>query len=173
MRGAWRVGMNSVFFGLKRAYYATVYPTRAPLAPIGMSMARYDMLTAIGRYPKILQSKLRTVLGVVAATICKMLKALEKLGYVSRSVDKDKRQRVVEITERGRLALFTSDGLMDNHPDGFMQGTPFLDIPGADRRFYELFYWDVNFIGYYEESLRMEKDLGMAFGPYRMWHPDD
>ena len=166
--------MNSVFFGLKRAYYGAFYATRKPLAEIGMSSARYDMLCAIRKYPRILQRDLRRVLGVVAATVCKMLKALEALGYVTRLVASDRRTRVVLITPIGKWAIRKSDDLMKYEGDGYLQGTPFVEIErAADARWYQLFNWDVDLLWYDEESDRMVRDLGMEFGPHPKWHPED
>jgi DNA-binding MarR family transcriptional regulator len=166
--------MNSVFFGLKRAYYGTLRPTRKPLSGIGMSSARYDMLCAIRRHGKLRQRLLRVVLGVVGATISKMLKSLEKLGFVTRDVaEDDRRHRVVRLTPKGEWAILESENRMAKHEDGFMQGTPFLDIPGADGFFYRLFNWDVKFLWYDGETDRMARELGLAFGPHAKWHPDD
>jgi DNA-binding MarR family transcriptional regulator len=163
--------MNAVFFGLKRAYYGTLRAPRKPLREIDMSSARYDMLTAIVRYPKILQRDLRRVLGVVPATVCKMLCALEDLGYVERREARDRRQRIVEITPKGRWAIRESDRLMFERE--FLQDTPFVHIPGADGRFWQTHYWDINWVWFVEETARMQNELGMSFGPYPPWHPQD
>ena len=97
--------MHSVFFGLKRAFHSTLRLTREPLAKMGLSAARFDLLFALhatGKYGA-LQSQLRRTLGVCASVVSRMLKALELLGYVKRvRVRGDTRQRLVTLTNKGR-----------------------------------------------------------------------
>jgi DNA-binding MarR family transcriptional regulator len=99
-------GMHTVFFGLKRAYYATLGLT---LRKMGLTAARFDMLYAIhqkGKYSSW-QSELRRKLGVCASVVCRMLQALEAIGYVERSrIIRDKRQRRITLTSRGERAFY-------------------------------------------------------------------
>jgi DNA-binding MarR family transcriptional regulator len=100
--------MHPVFFGLKRAYYATLGLTRRTLRRMGLTSARMDMLYVIhkkGRYPT-LQSQLWRTLGVCPSVVCRMLKRLEAIGYVRRDVvPNDTRKREVRLTSKGRSRI--------------------------------------------------------------------
>jgi DNA-binding MarR family transcriptional regulator len=98
--------MNAIAFGTKRAFHGFLRITRKPLATLGLTAARFDLmhtlLDARGTfsYP-VRQDVLRRELGVTAGVVSRMLAALEKLGLVSRRRALDRRKRVVELTERG------------------------------------------------------------------------
>ena len=103
-----QLGMHPVFFGLKRAYYATLGLTRRTLRKMGLTAARMDMLYVIhkrGRYPTQ-QGALRRTLGVCPSVVSRMLKRLEEMGYVERDVvTNDTRKRTVTLTTRGRARI--------------------------------------------------------------------
>jgi DNA-binding MarR family transcriptional regulator len=100
--------MHVVIFGLKRAHHGTLRITRRPLAKLGLTAARFDLLYAVllRRRRGIVQSTLRRVLGVCRATVSRMLLSLEALGLVRRKVlEDDRRKRLVELTNRGRFRI--------------------------------------------------------------------
>jgi DNA-binding MarR family transcriptional regulator len=96
--------MHELFFGLKRAFHGTLRMTRTALASLGLTPARFDMLyIVLQEGSTMLQRDLQRALGVVAATVSRMLKSLEKLGFVERTVmEEDHRRRVVVLTKAGR-----------------------------------------------------------------------
>ena len=100
--------MHPVFFGLKRAYYATLGLTRRTLRKMGLTAARMDMLYVIhkkGRYPTR-QSQLWRTLGVCPSVVSRMLKRLEAMGYVQRDlVHNDRRKRTITLTTKGRARI--------------------------------------------------------------------
>jgi|SRR5580692_10026409 DNA-binding MarR family transcriptional regulator len=100
--------MHPVFFGLKRAYYATLGLTRRTLRKMGLTAARMDMLYVIhkrGRYPTK-QGALWRTLGVCPSVVSRMLKRLEAVGYVRRDVvTNDTRCRMVTLTTKGRACI--------------------------------------------------------------------
>jgi len=100
--------MHAVMFGCKRAYYATLRLTRRKLRKMGLTAARFDLLYAIharGEWAPI-QRDLRRSLGVCASVVSRMVKSLEKLGYVRRArAHYDRRQRVVSLTDCGRARI--------------------------------------------------------------------
>ena len=79
--------MNVIFFGLKRAYHGTLRVTREALAKLGLTPARFDLLYIVAKEGgTLLQRELQRALGVVAATVSRMLTSLEELGLVEREV---------------------------------------------------------------------------------------
>src|SRR5580700_8740384 len=103
--------MNAQFFGLKRAFHATLRITRPLLAKLGLTAARFDLLYALphGRHRSqrtMRQRDLRVQLGVSRPTVSRMLASLEERGLVRRTCDDfDRRQRVVALTPRGDVLI--------------------------------------------------------------------
>ena len=99
--------MHAIFFGLKRAHHSTLRLTRAVLAKMGLTAARFDLLYAVNEYRNGLpQSGLRKQLGVSRQTISRMLASLEQLGLLKRSADwLDRRKKRVQLTTRGRWRI--------------------------------------------------------------------
>ena len=163
--------MNVIFFGCKRAYHACLRLTRRSLTRLGLTAARFDMLTAIRRHPYgVVQSKLREMLGVSAATISRMLGSLEELGLVRRRrTDNDQRQRHVTLTNLGEsrmrrattvligsgvVQLAFDSALTDGH--GYSETLTFLATDEADTVLTHL-----------RQGFR---DVATLYYP---WHPDD
>ena len=108
--------MNAIAFGTKRAFHGFLRASRKPLAFMGLTAARFDMLAALYRKPGpwassrdgMLQSDLRRELGVTAPVVTRMLQALRALGWVTRSrIESDRRQWWITLTTQG-LARFKS-----------------------------------------------------------------
>ena len=106
-----RAGMNAHFFSTKRAFHGILRVTRKPLASLGLTAARYDMMhellcgfgtkTILGKMTR--QSDLRRQLGVTKSVASRMLTSLETLGWVRRLRPRfgDQRQREIVLTELG------------------------------------------------------------------------
>ena len=97
--------MDAVFFGFKRAHHSVLRLGRPYFKALGLTAARFDMLFAIRAFGvrRMPQRELERVLGVTHPTVSRMLKSLEELGYVRRTVSRrDRRCMVVELTRRGR-----------------------------------------------------------------------
>jgi DNA-binding MarR family transcriptional regulator len=100
--------MNAMFFGAKRAYHGTLRICRKPLRSLGLTAARYDMLYVLMQ-GTVLQSGVRQKLGVCRSVVSRMLRSLEELGWVTRTVKrKDTRQRRVQLTEAGLRCIRTA-----------------------------------------------------------------
>ncbi|HEX5223907.1 MAG TPA: MarR family transcriptional regulator [Solirubrobacteraceae bacterium] len=106
--------MNAIAFGTKRAFHGFLKVTRKPLAAMGLTAARFDMLSALldsrpEGWPELgmRQSALRRVLGVSAPVVTRMLQRLEALGLVTRERVRygDRRQRVVNLTTAGERCI--------------------------------------------------------------------
>jgi DNA-binding MarR family transcriptional regulator len=73
-------------------------------APYGLTPARFDMLRIVLVHEEhgVLQSRIRALLGVSGATVSRMLKALEALGFVTRkALAADRRNLLVALTGSG------------------------------------------------------------------------
>jgi DNA-binding MarR family transcriptional regulator len=104
LRATWGP-MHEIFFSLKRAHHGVLALGRGLLKRFkGFTPARFDMLYAIqthGPYG-LRQSQLRSLLGVTAPTVSRMLRSLEELGLlVRRRCSTDARQRIVLLTHEG------------------------------------------------------------------------
>jgi DNA-binding MarR family transcriptional regulator len=100
--------MHAVFFGLKRAYYATLGLTRRTLKKMGLTAARMDLMYLVNKTRRgpTPQSALWRTLGVVPSVVSRMLKRLEELDYVKRTVNPyDKRELLVTLTIKGRARI--------------------------------------------------------------------
>src|SRR5436309_4765514 len=106
MAGALLAHMHALMFRLKRAFHRSLAHVRPLIAEFGLTPARFDMMKTIRDASSggfIFQSYIRRALGVSAATVSRMLKSLEELGFVVRRPHScDKREREVAFTEEGR-----------------------------------------------------------------------
>jgi DNA-binding MarR family transcriptional regulator len=113
--------MNAITFGTKRAFHGFLRVTRKPLASIGLTAARFDLLWALltarraeWQSDGVWQSKLRKRLGVTAPVVTRMLQALEAIGLVGRAREEceDRRQVRVWLTDAGRRCILEAQSVM-------------------------------------------------------------
>lgn len=104
--------MNYLTFALKRAHHVTLKLLRPVAAKHDLTPARFDLLNVLlvrNNKPKIMpyQASIARALGVTRSTICKMVVALEKAGFVTRVLAMwgDRRCRRVKLTPYGRRCL--------------------------------------------------------------------
>ncbi len=96
--------MHQIFFSVKRVHLRIVEMSKKLVAEYELTPARFDMLRIVdAHWPHpVLQSKLKELLGVSAATVSRMLISLEKLGFVERTESPiDARNLLVSLTEFG------------------------------------------------------------------------
>lgn len=99
--------MDDVLFGVKRAHLAANWWALLRLREFGVTPARFDLMRMIyGRDFRRVQSELRRQLGVARATISRMLRSLERLGWITREVNAyDRRTRDCVLTYEGRRVV--------------------------------------------------------------------
>ena len=103
--------MHYVPFALKRAHHVTLKMLRPIAARHDLTPARFDLLNTLflrDGGPRVFpqQNHIAKALGLCRTTICKMVAALEKAGFVVREVDYyDRRCRRVKLTCYGRRCL--------------------------------------------------------------------
>ena len=107
MRCEKRRRMDDVFFGVKRAHLAVSRWALLRLREFGVTPARFDLMRMIyERHFRWSQKELRYALGVARATISRMVRALEKLGWITREVNPfDRRTRDCVLTYEGRRVV--------------------------------------------------------------------
>ncbi len=102
--------MHQLPFAFKRAHHATLKLLHPIAARNGLTPARFDLLYVLnaksgwgGPY----QFHIAQLLGVCRSTICKMVRAMEKIGLVERrrEIIFDGRRRRVIITPKGRCCI--------------------------------------------------------------------
>ena len=110
--------MHAIAFGSKRVFHGFVRVTRKPLAAIGLTAARFDLLSALAG-PRLVrlgakaQCELVRALGVSPPVVSRMLKALEELGLVKRfRMDEDRRFNLVFFTDKGFALLCEARGIV-------------------------------------------------------------
>ena len=100
--------MHPLFFGMKRAYYASLGLTRRTLRRMGLTAARVDLLYVIHKSWRGIahQRQLWRKLGVCPSVVSRMLKRLEAIGYVRRTVIPGSvRRKQVTLTTKGRATI--------------------------------------------------------------------
>jgi DNA-binding MarR family transcriptional regulator len=96
--------MDAVMFEMKAAHLAVQRVGRRLLRPHGLTVARFDLMNALGE-KGMRQSDLWKRLNVVRSVICEMVRSLMELGWVERVRAKDTRTWLVMLTRQGR-AIF-------------------------------------------------------------------
>ena len=105
--------MHALFFGLKRAYWASIAKSRKPLRERwpGLTAARFDLMHAVREHDGkvILQSRLVRVLGVCRPVVTRMLKTLVQLGWVTRTKSSvDRRTYDIALTDTGKELIVSA-----------------------------------------------------------------
>jgi DNA-binding MarR family transcriptional regulator len=97
--------MHAVAFAIKRAHLRTLAISRRCVRGLGLTPARYDMLSALAHRHAFTQRELWRLFHVSRATVSRMLGALEDLGLVVRTRRPGHPSRVVALTPKGWEAI--------------------------------------------------------------------
>jgi DNA-binding MarR family transcriptional regulator len=165
--------MNTIFFGLKRAFQGTLRVSRSALGACGLTAARFDLLYALYKRPLGAETQ-RTItreLGVSRSTVSRMLGSLEALGIVARRhVSGDRRQRWVALTDAGRSRIGRAVFRL------YRSGSAQLAVDSAlgGERWYD-YESDCFFaMGALNDMLNRVRRAFADFATlYYRWHPDD
>lgn len=96
--------MHAMFFAVKAANLRSMSFQRRVARGLGITPARFDLLWAVkGSGGK--QDALARCLAVSRSNVGRMVRALERLGWVTRRRDVDRRKRVISLTERATELL--------------------------------------------------------------------
>jgi DNA-binding MarR family transcriptional regulator len=127
--------MHQMFFGVKRVHLLNLRLSRLLLRDFwefdSVTPARFDMLRIVHVYDvegvSVAQGSIRELLGVSGATVSRMLKALEGLGYIVRERKKWRPGLHVSFTDSGRalvkrlMARCIEDASIDAELDEMME----------------------------------------------------
>jgi DNA-binding MarR family transcriptional regulator len=78
------------------------------LAPTGLSVTQYTILSMLRHVGPMSMSELSHRLGMDRTTLTRTLRPLESMGHLTNSAEADRRQRRIALTEEGRVALRTA-----------------------------------------------------------------
>jgi DNA-binding MarR family transcriptional regulator len=113
--------VNAITFGTKRAFHGFLRVTRRQLADLGLTAARFDLLSVLVSCRRgdlctagVRQSVIRRMLGVTAPVVTRMVRALVALGLVERWREQfgDRRQVRVGLTEAGGRCILKARKVM-------------------------------------------------------------
>ncbi len=92
-----------MFFQIKRVHLSLLAVSRLLLTDMELTPARFDMMRIIELHEDgVAQQKIMDLLGVSGATVSRMLKSLEELGFVERQrMPQDRRRVLVKTTRLG------------------------------------------------------------------------
>ncbi len=75
------------------------------LAPTGLSVTQYTILSMLRHVGAMSMSELSHRLGMDRTTLTRTLRPLESMGHLSNTPEADRRQRRITLTEEGKVAL--------------------------------------------------------------------
>ncbi|HEX7604000.1 MAG TPA: MarR family winged helix-turn-helix transcriptional regulator [Polyangiaceae bacterium] len=166
--------MHVLYFGLKRAFQATLKVNRPLLDRHGITPARFDLLYCIHqtRLDKVRQSTVRKALGVARPTVSRMVGSLVELGLLERGVDyDDARQKRLALSVAGRkivrrvLRKFMQSDVVDRC---VRRAFSYPNAPPSRRR------TNIGLIERLDDTLeRFRRCFGDFATLEYPWHPDD
>ena len=162
--------MNAIYFGLKRAFQSTLRITRPRLELFGLTAARFDLLNCLRGSGWMQQRHFRRLLGVTAQTISRMLRSLERLGLIVRQRSSgDRRQLIVELTEKGRTRLWrANESILINGPVRLA-----FDIALGRERWFDDLTCLIETENLQSMLIRIRHTFGDVADLQYPWHPDD
>jgi DNA-binding MarR family transcriptional regulator len=176
MAGALAVAMNAIAFGTKRAFQGFLRVTRKPLGGLGLTAARFDLLSLLlsaGRgdifVSGVLQSEIRRMLGVTAPVVTRLVRALQGLGLVKRWRDYwDRRQVRVALTRAGERCIRRAQRVMLPH----VRRVVYRAICFGQHRSVNARFLHMSRLEAYLDGLRQRfRDKARLYYPWG--HPDD
>ena len=169
--------VNAITFGTKRAFHGFLRVTRKQLAEMGLTAARFDLLSVLVKCRPgelcadgVRQSEIRRMLGVTAPVVTRMVRALVGLGLVERWREQfgDRRQVRVGLTEAGERCILKARKVMLPAVSRMVyRAICFGEHRSADARFVHMDSLE-SYLG------RLRGRFGDTAGLYYPWgHPDD
>lgn len=92
-------------FNLRRAARTAGRFYDAALAPLGLRNTQFSALAALSQMGPTPISQLAEVMAMERTTLTRNLKPLERDGLVELSVGADRRQRIIQLTRKGKTTF--------------------------------------------------------------------
>jgi DNA-binding MarR family transcriptional regulator len=92
-------------FNLRRAARSAGRFYDAALAPLGLRNTQFSALAALSQMGPTPISQLAEVMAMERTTLTRNLKPLERDGLVELSVGADRRQRIIQLTRKGKATF--------------------------------------------------------------------
>lgn len=99
------IGRTCACYNLRRAARATTRLYEDYLRPIGLKATQFSILMAAHLRSPIALTKLADLTVTERTTLTRNLNILEKKGFLKIETGRDRRERLVTITEQGRETL--------------------------------------------------------------------
>ena len=162
--------MHEMFFTLRRGFHTSNQFLCRMLQPFGITPARLDLLHAIDDLKvRPRQTWLAKWFGVTAATMSKLVRALEGLGLVERARDPaDARAFRISLTQRGLRLL--------RRVRREIQGSGAAEFAAMSAVAWTWWDGDQAFLQMeaFDGALhRIRRQFGDIAGFHYPWHPDD
>ena len=90
---------------LRRAARAVTRLYNGKLQPDGIEITQFTLLMTLDRTGEITQGRLGEILALDSTSLTRMLKPLEKRGWIKVKVGEDRRIRNIRLTSAGRSKL--------------------------------------------------------------------
>ncbi len=100
-----RAGLSCINFNLRKAARAVTAIYDRNLASTGITSTQFSVLIALAYYPKHSMSALAQFLVMDRTTLTKNMKPLLRDKLIELTAGEDKRQRLLQLTKKGRTVL--------------------------------------------------------------------
>ena len=100
-----QIGSDCASFNFRKASRAVTQLYDEALAPSGIRVTQFSILSIIRNRRSMTISELADVLVMDRTTLTRNLRLLEKQGFIATRVGEDRRQRMVSLTTHGRDVL--------------------------------------------------------------------
>jgi DNA-binding MarR family transcriptional regulator len=90
---------------LRRATRAVTQIYDAEFRPTKLRVTQFSILKALATVPKARQGGLARAMGLDSTTLTRTLALLRRQGYVAVQRGRDRRERLLSLTEKGRLKV--------------------------------------------------------------------
>jgi len=104
-----KVSKTCMSFNIKRASRIIVQHYDETLKPVGLRSTQISLLVAISLAEPVNINSISDAVGMDRTTALRNCRVLENSGYISSSSGEDKRNRILNITEKGRDILNESE----------------------------------------------------------------
>ena len=123
-----RQGIELLFF----AYRDFTAEPDAILARFGFGRAHHRVIHFVGRHPHMTVGELLAILRITKQSLSRVLGQLVRQEFIlQRRGPQDRRQRLLELTEKGRIARLSCEARVDGRL--VLDGEALVSVPGRPK----------------------------------------